>query len=159
MDGTGAIKVQRIVCMAAGQGPCGTVMGGEAERLGWRTASYAKSVALGSRVLLPDHHPACFVPVPCTRLIPDTEDVLCHLNSRSPKTFLSVLLSRCLPHPGTFSSLCLLENFSSSLKILLKCWLLLAALPDCPGRHGLSHIGELGWRFVYSAVVRPYCVV
>lgn len=34
MDGTGAIKGQRMVCMAAGQGPCGTVMGDEAEKLG-----------------------------------------------------------------------------------------------------------------------------
>lgn len=107
----------------------------------------AESLALGSRVLLPDRHPAGFIPVSPTPLIPATQD-LCHRNSLSPKAFLSLLVSHHLLHSGNFSSLCLLETFSSSFKIQLKCHLFYAAFSDCHDLHELllpleSHNEEL----------------
>lgn len=79
---------------------------------GWETGwEHRKPARLGwRRTPLPDHHPACFVPMPPTPLIPATQDSLCYLTSHSPKTFLSVLVSHCLLHSGNFSSLCFLAN-------------------------------------------------
>lgn len=132
--------------------------GGWQTRLGCRGVEslvcQAESLALGSCVLLPDHHPAGFIHVSPPPLIPATQDTLCHGNRLSLKTFLSLFVSRCLLHLGNFSSLCLLENFSLSFKIRLKYHLLCAAFSDCHDLHELllplhSHTEDLVLLFTH----------
>ena len=58
-----------------------------------------------SCTLLADHHPACFIPVLPTPLIPATQDSLCHLTSHSPKMFLSARLTLFPPLGKLFLAL------------------------------------------------------
>lgn len=106
VDGAGGIKSQGQSESLVASVLCRTEsgrLGGERRVVG-SPVCQAESLALGSHALLAGLRPACFIPVPPTPLIPAAQDILCHLDSQSPKHF-----SLCLSHTASSRGKCFLS--------------------------------------------------